>query len=141
MHIIRDNRELFERYILGVINKTRHAQSRGSHIRILKYPVTKLCPFWPVRLIIGKIGITRFTRYPKSRALHQNGGGDRCRKVQFAEIEKISDLDLDLGSVQGHINMCNTYRTASMPDHVTVASSSKEIWPFEIRVILAFHEL
>jgi len=30
--------------------------------------------------------------------------------VQFAEIEKVSDLDVDLGSGQGHISMHNTYR-------------------------------
>ena len=31
--------------------------------------------------------------------------------------------------------MHNIHRTARVPDHVTVASSSTEIWPFEIRVI------
>jgi len=58
--------------------------------------------------------------------------------VQFAEIEKVIDLDLDLGLGQGRISMCNTYRTISMPDHVTAASSRTEIWPFEIRVISTF---
>jgi len=53
--------------------------------------------------------------------------------VQFAEIDKVSDLDL--GSGQGHMSIRNTYRTTSMPSHVTIASSSTEIWPFEIRVI------
>jgi len=47
--------------------------------------------------------------------------------VQFPEIEKVSDLDLDLGSGQGHISMHNTCKTTSMPDHVTVASRSMEI--------------
>jgi len=56
----------------------------------------------------------------------------------MAKIEKVSHLDLDLGSGQGHISMRNTYRTTSMPDHVTLASSSTEIWPFEIRVISTF---
>ena len=62
------------------------------------------------------------------------------RTVQFSEPQNAIDLDLDLGSGQGHISMCNTYRTTSMPDHVTVASSSTEIWPFEIRVISTFRE-
>jgi len=53
---------------------------------------------------------------------------------------RVSDLHLDLGSGQGHISMCNTYRTTSMPDHATVASSSMEIWPFEIRVISKFRK-
>jgi len=67
--------------------------------------------------------------------------------VQFAEIEKVSvldlDLDFDLGSGQGHISMRNTYRTTgtTVPDHVTVASSSTEIWPFESRVMSTFCEV
>ena len=56
--------------------------------------------------------------------------------MQFAENEKVSDLDLL--SAQGRISMHKTYRTTSVPDHVTVASSSTEIWPFEIRVISTF---
>jgi len=61
--------------------------------------------------------------------------------VQFAEIDKVSDLDLDLGSGQGHISMRNTYRTTSVSDHVAVASSSTEIWPFEIHVMSTFREV
>jgi len=60
--------------------------------------------------------------------------------VHFAEIEKVSDLHLDLGSGQGYISMHNTYRTTSIPDHATVASSSMEIWPFEIHVISTFRK-
>jgi len=41
--------------------------------------------------------------------------------VQFSEIQKPRDLDLDLGSGQGHITMHNAYMTTSVPDHVTVA--------------------
>jgi len=62
------------------------------------------------------------------------------RTVQFSEPQNAIDLDLDLGSRQGHISICNTYRTTSMPDHVTVASSNTEIWPFEICVISTFRE-
>ena len=46
---------------------------------------------------------------------------------QFSELQKPHDLDLDLGSGQGHINMHNTCRTTSKPDRVTVASHSTEI--------------
>jgi len=67
-------------------------------------------------------------------------GEGRRREVQFSELQKVSDLDLDLVLGQGHINTRNTYRTTSLPDHVTVASSSTEIWPFEIRVISTFRE-
>ena len=49
-------------------------------------------------------------------------------------------LDLDLQSGQGHISMCNTYRTTSMPDRVTVASNSTVIWPFEVCIISTFRE-
>jgi len=35
-------------------------------------------------------------------------------KVQFAEIEKVSDLDLDLGSRQGHISMRTTPSAADV---------------------------
>ena len=45
--------------------------------------------------------------------------------MQFSEIQ-VSDLDLDLGSGQGHISMRSKYRTTSIPDHVTVASSNME---------------
>jgi len=59
--------------------------------------------------------------------------------VQFAEIQQVSDVHL--GSGQGHISMRNTYRTTSLPDRVTLASSSMEIWPFEICVISTFREV
>jgi len=39
--------------------------------------------------------------------------------MQFWEPQKVSDLDLDLGSGQGQISKRNTYRTTSVPDHVT----------------------
>jgi len=47
--------------------------------------------------------------------------------VQFAQIEKVSDLDIHLGSGQGHISMRNTYRNTSVPDHVTLSSSNMEM--------------
>jgi len=68
------------------------------------------------------------------QAPRQNSGRCRRRKVQFSELQEISDLDLDLKSDQVHISMRSTYRATSVPYHVAVASSTTEIWPFEIRV-------
>ena len=53
----------------------------------------------------------------------------------------VCDLDPDLVSDQGHISMHNTYRTTSIPDHVTLASSNTVIWPFENAVISTFREV
>jgi len=61
--------------------------------------------------------------------------------VQFSELQKVNDLDLDLGSGQGHINMHSTCKNTSMPDRVTVASRGTEIWPFEFREISTFSEV
>jgi len=46
-------------------------------------------------------------------APRQNSRWSRRSTVQFSELQKVSDHDL--GSGQGHINMCNTYRTISCP--------------------------
>jgi len=51
------------------------------------------------------------------------------------------DVDLDLGLGQGHISMHTTYRTTSIRDHVTLASSNTEIWPFESPVISTFRKV
>jgi len=71
-------------------------------------------------------------------APRESGGGDRPRNVQLWAIvgsSMVRDLDLDLGSGQGHINIHSTCRTTSTPKHVTVASRSAEIRPFEFREI------
>jgi len=54
----------------------------------------------------------------------QNSGGGKRRKVQFSKLQEVNDIDLDRGLGQNHISMRTTYRTTSMPDHVTAASSS-----------------
>jgi len=56
---------------------------------------------------------------------------EMCSYGQLSEVEMLSDLDLDLQSGQGHINIHSTCRTTSRPKHVTMASRSTEIWPFE----------
>jgi len=61
--------------------------------------------------------------------------------VQFVKLQKPCDLDVDLGLSQGHINMHNTYRTTIMAEHVTVATCSMEIWPFEFREVSTFGEV
>jgi len=53
----------------------------------------------------------------------------------------LHDLDLDLGSGQGHINIHSTCRTTSTPNHLTVASHTTEIWPFEFGEISTFGEV
>jgi len=63
------------------------------------------------------------------------GGGDIRRKVQLStifQLQKPRDLDFDLGSGQGYIGMHSTCRPTSMRNHMTVATRSIEIWPFEI---------
>jgi len=72
-------------------------------------------------------------------APRQHSERGRRRKAQFSELQKVSDLDC--GSDQGHIHMRNMCMTTRVPDHVTVASSSTKIWPFDIRVISTFHKL
>jgi len=51
------------------------------------------------------------------------------------------DPDLDRGSGQGHISMHSTYRTTSILDHVTLASSNTKMWAFESHVISTFHKV
>jgi len=56
-----------------------------------------------------------------------------------SSFQKPCDLDLGLGP--GHISMHNTYSTTSVPNHLTVASRSTKIWPFEFHEILTFREV
>jgi len=53
---------------------------------------------------------------------------EMCSYGQLSEVQMLHDLDL--GSGQGHINIHNTCRTTSLPNHVTVASRITEIWPY-----------
>jgi len=64
-----------------------------------------------------------------------------CIYGQLSEVQMVRDLDLDLGSDQGHINIHSTCRTTSMPKHVTVASCTAEIRPFEFREISTIGEV
>jgi len=68
---------------------------------------------------------------------------EKCNFRQFSELQKPRDLDFDFRSSQGHMSMYNTYRTISLPDHVTVASSNTEIglWSFEVPVVSTFREV
>jgi len=60
---------------------------------------------------------------------------EMCSYGQLSGVEMVRDLDLDLGSSQGQINIHIKCSTTSLPKHVTVASRTTEIWPFE------FHEI
>ena len=50
---------------------------------------------------------------------------------QLSEVQMLRDLDLDLGSGQGHVNIHSTCRTTCTLNRVTVVSRTTEIWPFE----------
>jgi len=60
---------------------------------------------------------------------------------QLSEVQMLRDLDLDLGSGQGHINIHSTCRTTCRSNHVTVALRSTEIWPCECRQISIMDEV
>ena len=60
---------------------------------------------------------------------------------QLSAVQMVPDLDLDLGSGQGHINIHSTCRTTSLENYVTVASRTTEIWPFEFREISTIGEV
>ena len=60
---------------------------------------------------------------------------------QLSEVQMVRDLDLDVGSGQGHTNIHSACRTTCRPNHVTVALRSTEIWPFELRQISILDEV
>ena len=60
---------------------------------------------------------------------------EMCSYGQLPEVQMPRDLDLDVGSGQGHISIHSMCGTTSVPNHVTVASRSTEIWPSELREI------
>jgi len=66
---------------------------------------------------------------------------EMCSYGQLSEVQMLRDLDLDLGSGQGHVNIHSTCRTTSMPNDVTVALCSTEIWPFGFREKSTFGEI
>jgi len=66
---------------------------------------------------------------------------EMCTYGQLSAVQMVRDLDLDFGSGQGHINIHSTCRTTRMPKHVTVASRTPEIRPFEFREISTIGEV
>ena len=65
------------------------------------------------------------------------GRGDIPRNVHLwatVRSSMLRDLDLDLGSGLGHVNIHSTCRTTRMLNHVTVVSRTTEIWPFYIDI-------
>ena len=67
---------------------------------------------------------------------------EMCSYGQLSEVQMIRDLDLDLESGQGHVNIHSACRTTCMlTNHVTVVSRTTEIWPFEFRQILILDEV
>jgi len=66
---------------------------------------------------------------------------EMCSYGQLSEVQMLRDLDVDLGSGQGHIIVYSTCSTTSLPNHLTVASGITEIWPFEFREISTLDEV
>jgi len=66
---------------------------------------------------------------------------EMCSYGQLPEVQMLRDLDLDLGSGQGHVNIHSTCRTTCMLNNVTVVSRTTEIWPFEFRQILILDQV
>jgi len=66
---------------------------------------------------------------------------EMCSYGQLSEVQMVCDLDLDLGSGQGHVNIHSTYSTTCTLNHVTVSSRTTEIWPFEFRQISILDEV
>jgi len=60
---------------------------------------------------------------------------EMCSYGQLSEVQMVCDLDLDLGSGQGHVSIHSMRRTTCSLNQVTVASRTTEIWPFEFRQI------
>jgi len=48
---------------------------------------------------------------------------EMCSYGQLSEVQMLRDLDLDLGSSHGHVNIQSVCRTTNMPNRVTVAST------------------
>jgi len=78
-------------------------------------------------------------------APRESGGGDRYGKVQLWAIVGISNTPWPwpwprIGS-RSHQHTQYMYRTTSVPNHMTVASRTTEIWPFKFREISTLGEV
>ena len=58
---------------------------------------------------------------------------EMCSYGQLSEVQMLRDLDVDLGSGQGHVSIHSMCTTTCVLNDVTVASRTTEIWPFEFR--------
>jgi len=65
---------------------------------------------------------------------------EMCSYGQLSEVQMVCNLDLDLESGQGHVNIHSTCRNTCEPNHVTVTSRTTEILPFEFRQISILDE-
>jgi len=66
---------------------------------------------------------------------------EMCSYGQLSELQMVRDLDLDLCWGQGHTNVYTTCSTSSLPNRVTVASRTTEVWPFEYCEITTLDEV
>jgi len=71
--------------------------------------------------------------------LHAKVAEEMCSYGQLSQVQMLRDLDL--GSGQGHTNIHCACSTTSVPNRVTVAPRTREIWPFEFCEIWTFGEV
>jgi len=116
--------------------------------RFISYVARYECSGSPVavvviRLTILIIGIYLFIieLYRRPRKGADGHRYQPARLRQFSEVQKNRDLDLDLGSGQGHSSIHNTCSTISVPNCLTVASRNTEILSFEFREISTLPEV
>jgi len=86
---------------------------------VLRYEWTTAAKYSPRAKRGGPSGKSDYSNNHHFWAARENGEGDRPGKVQFSQLRKLCDLDLDIGSGQGHIIIYSTCRTTSLPNHVT----------------------
>jgi len=89
----------------------------------------------------GPILSTSIIRFDLHAKVTEEIDLEMCSYGQLSEVQMVRDLDLDLGSGQGHINIHSTCRSISVPKHVTVALRTSEIWSFEFREISTIGEV
>ena len=66
---------------------------------------------------------------------------EMCSYGQLSEVQMLRDLDIDLGSGQGHVNRHCTCRSTCVLNHVTVVPCITEIRQFEFRQLWKLRDL
>jgi len=90
---------------------------------------------WPVTWISWNIDIRRSLNCRAKVA--EEIDLEICTYRQLSDVQMVRDL----GWGQGHTSIHSTCSTSSLPNHVTVASRTTEIWSFEFREIWTLDEV